>query len=154
MGLLTDQARRLDALRSIRRLLDDAYRIPGTPIRFGWDPLIGLIPGLGDLVTGVLSCAIIVEAHRMRVPRVVVARMVLNIGIDLIVGVLPLVGDAADVFWKANSRNMALLERHAAVEAPASIGDWVFVIGILAFVVVMAVLPLIVMYWLVHRIFG
>ena len=116
--------------------------------------MIGLIPGLGDVVTGVLSCAIIVEAHRMRVPRVVVARMVLNVAIDLVVGALPLLGDAADVFWKANSKNMRLLERHAAIEAPVSIGDWLFVVGIVGVVVVMAALPLIVVYWLFQRILG
>lgn len=135
-------------------MLDDAYGIPGTSVRFGWDPLIGLIPGLGDVVTGVLSCAIIVEAHRMRVPRVILARMVLNVAIDLVVGAVPLVGDAADVLWKANSRNMQLVERHAAVEAPASTGDWLFVIGIIGFVAVVAALPLIVVYLLVQRILG
>jgi hypothetical protein len=138
------------ALRSLQRLLDDAFRVPGTSLRFGWDPLIGLIPWAGDVLTAVLSCAIILQAHHLGVPRVVQLRMVMNVAIDVIVGVIPVFGDVADVFWKSNAKNFALLERHAAEPQPATPGDWLFVAGIIAAVVLIAAVPLIVMYWLVH----
>jgi len=143
-----DLDRRLNALRSLQRLLDDAFRVPGTSIRFGWDPLIGLMPWVGDVLTAILSCAIILQAHHMRVPRVVQLRMVMNVAIDVIVGVIPLVGDVADVFWKSNAKNFALLERHAAEAQPATATDWLFVMGIIAAVVVIAAIPLVVMYLL------
>jgi len=132
------------------RLLDEAFRVPGTKLRFGWDPIIGLIPWVGDLLTAFMGCAIVVQAHKMRVPGVVQLRMLLNIGIDLLAGVVPVVGDAVDVFWKSNAKNFALLERHAPVVQPATRGDWVFVVGIIAAVAAMAAVPLIVLYWVVQ----
>jgi hypothetical protein len=145
-----DHERPLEALRSLKRLLDEAFRVPGTNIRFGWDPIIGLVPWVGDLLTALFSCAIIVQAHRMRIPRVVVVRMLINVGLDVLIGVVPVVGDVADVFWKSNTKNFALLEHHAAEVRPASRGDWLFVIGVLAAVVAMAIVPLVVLYLLVQ----
>lgn len=149
-----DLDRRLSSLRNLQRLLDEAFRVPGTNFRFGWDPIIGLVPWAGDLLTAVLSCAIIVQAHHMRLPRVVQLRMLLNVGIDVIVGVVPLVGDVADAFWKSNTRNLALLERHAAQVRPASPGDWLFVTTVVLAAVVVALLPLVVLYWVVHALMG
>ena len=83
-----DHSARLETLREWQRLLDSAFRVPGTGIRFGWDPLIGLIPWVGDALTALLGCALIVQAHQMRVPRVVQLRMLMNVGIDLLVGVV------------------------------------------------------------------
>lgn len=140
----------MHALRSLQRLLDDAFRVPGTSLRFGWDPLIGLIPWAGDVLTAVLSCAIILQAHHLGVPRVVQLRMVMNVAIDVLVGVIPVFGDVADVFWKSNAKNFALLERHAVRPQPATSGDWLFVAGLIAAVAVIAAVPLIVMYWLVY----
>ena len=137
------------ALRSMQWWLDEAFRVPGTSMRVGWDPIVGLVPWAGDLLTAFMSCAIVLHAHRMRVPRIVQLRMLMNVAIDLLVGAIPLVGDAADAFWKSNSMNMALLERHAAESRPASTGDWVFVVGVLAAIAAVAVIPLIVVYWLV-----
>jgi hypothetical protein len=149
-----DHDRALNSLRSLKRLLDEAFRVPGTNIRFGWDPIIGLVPWVGDFLTALFSCAIIVQAHRMRLPGVVVVRMMLNVAIDVVIGVVPLVGDAADVFWKSNTMNFAILEQHAAEVRPASRGDWLFVVGIIGTVLAMAIVPLIVLYWLVHLIVG
>jgi hypothetical protein len=136
------------ALRSMQWWLDEAFRVPGTTIRVGWDPIVGLVPWAGDLLTALLACAIVLQAHLLRVPRIVQLRMLMNIAIDLVVGAIPIVGDAADVFWKSNSMNMALLERHAGAPRPASIGDWLFVGGILAAIAAVAVIPLVVLYWL------
>jgi hypothetical protein len=146
----TDEHGRVEALRKLTRWLDEAYRVPGTSIRFGWDPIIGLVPWVGDLATALVGCAIVVQAHQMRVPRVVQFRMLLNIGIDLVVGIVPFVGDAADVLWKSNTRNFALLERHALPSVPATRGDWLFVIGVVAAILAMALVPLVVLYWVVQ----
>jgi hypothetical protein len=149
-----DLERRLIALRSLRRLLDDAFRVPGTRIRFGWDAIVGVIPWAGDLVTALMAGAIIVQAHRMRVPRIVQLRMLVNVGIDLAIGLVPFAGDVADVFWKSNTRNMALLERHAAGPGAASAGDWVFVGVVIASVVAMALVPLLLFSLMLQALFG
>lgn len=145
-----DTRERLDALRKLQRLLDETFRVPGTAIRFGWDPIIGLIPWAGDALTAILSCAIIVQAHHMRLPRVVQLRMLFNVAIDLVVGAIPFFGDVADVFWKSNTKNFALLERHAVQAQPPSAGDWLFVGGIIAVIAGLAMIPLFVLYWLAN----
>jgi hypothetical protein len=137
---------RLEKLRRYQHILDSAFRVPGTNVRFGWDPIVGLVPWAGDLLTAVMAGAIVLQAHRFGVPRVVQLRMLINVGIDLLLGVVPFVGDAADVFWKANAKNMTLLERHAAALKPATGGDWVFVGTALAAIGLMALLPLVLMY--------
>ncbi len=142
-----DSDARLRALRRWQRLLDSAFRIPGTGIRFGWDPLVGLIPGAGDVATGVMAVALLVEAHRLRLSRVVQLRMLFNIGIDVLIGLVPLVGDVADVFWKANARNLDLLERHAGGR-PATAGDRVFAVALVLALVAIVALPLLMMMWL------
>jgi hypothetical protein len=141
---------RMRSLRSLQRLLDEAFRVPGTSLRFGWDPLIGMVPWLGDALTAVLSCALILQAHHMRVPRVVQLRMLMNVAIDVIVGAVPFLGDIADAFWKSNTKNFTLLERHAAPGTPPTPGDWLFVGGVMAAVIAMALVPLFVLYWIVH----
>ncbi|MGE5198880.1 MAG: DUF4112 domain-containing protein [Rhodospirillaceae bacterium] len=92
-----DRTRRIELLRRWSRLMDSAYRVPGTAIRFGWDPVVGLVPGVGDAATASFAVAVLYHAHLLGVPRVVLARMLLNTLIDLAVGVVPLVGDVADV---------------------------------------------------------
>jgi hypothetical protein len=149
-----DPARRMQALREWQRFLDSAFRVPGTRFRFGWDPIIGLIPWAGDLLTAVMSCALIMQAHQMRVARVVQLRMLLNVGIDLVVGIVPFVGDVADVFWKSNTKNLALLERHAGQARPATAGDWIFVVSVIAGILLIAAVPVMMMYWVMHALLG
>lgn len=143
-----DLDRRMLALRGWQRLLDTAFRIPGTRIRFGWDPIVGLIPWAGDVATALFACVLIVQAHQMRMPRVVQLRMLINVVADVLVGLVPFVGDVADVFWKANTRNLAMLERHVAQPRPATPGDYLFVAAVLLAVVSVAAIPLFFMYWL------
>jgi hypothetical protein len=138
----------LETLRKLRWFLDEAFRVPGTSIRVGWDPIVGLVPWVGDLVTALVSCAIVFHAHQRRLPRIVQLRMLMNVAIDLLLGAVPIVGDAADAFWKSNSMNMALLERHAGEARPASAGDWLFVAGVIAAILTVALVPLVVVYWL------
>ncbi len=142
-----DDQQRLDALRQIRHVLDDVFRVPGTRVRFGFDALIGLVPWAGDLLTALLGSAIIVEAHRRRVSRLVQLRMLINVTIDLVLGAVPLAGDVADVFWRSNARNMALLEQHLGSRRGATFADWLFVGGLVLSLFAVALLPLVAAYY-------
>jgi hypothetical protein len=110
----TERIARLDALAN---LLDTAFVVPGTNIRFGVDALIGLVPGIGDAVTTLMSLYIVREARELGAPRHLIARMLVNVALDGVVGAVPFLGDAFDVMWRANRRNMALLRNHLAGEA-------------------------------------
>ncbi len=106
----------LSRARTYTRLLDTVARIPGTNIRFGLDPIIGLIPGLGDMAGAVLSGYLVMLAGRAGASRTTIVRMLANVAIDTVGGALPILGDAFDVYWKSNSRNLVLLERTMARE--------------------------------------
>ena len=110
-GSMSREARlaRIDALAN---LLDSAFLIPGTDIRLGLDALIGLVPGIGDVITTALGLYIVNEARALGAPRLLIARMVANVALDGVVGAVPLVGDVFDVAWRANRRNMKLLRDH------------------------------------------
>ena len=100
--------------RTLARALDSAVGIPGTGLRFGLDPLLGLLPGLGDLAGAALSGYIVLTGLRLGVPRTVALRMIANVALDTVVGSVPVIGDLFDAGWKANNRNVALIERHVA----------------------------------------
>lgn len=104
---------RLDRMRAAARLLDSRFRIPGTNIRFGLDAIVGLVPGVGDFAGAIASAYFIYEAARLGAPGPVLARMVTNVGVEALVGAVPILGDLFDVAFKANNRNMRLLEKHA-----------------------------------------
>jgi len=108
----------ISGIRNLARVLDEVVRVPGTNVRFGLDAILGLIPGAGDVLGGLLSSFIILQAARLGAPQSVLLRMVMNIGIDSLVGAVPILGDLFDVAWKSNTRNVALLERYA--ERPAA----------------------------------
>src|SRR5436190_14435085 len=139
--------RGLEVMRRWARVFDSAFRIPGTEIRFGIDPLLGLFPGLGDLASPVFSLFLLWHGARLRVPKVVLARMVLNSLIDVAVGAVPVAGDVFDFAWRANAWNLALLEKHAMPGQRASSGDYVFVILCAVAVIAAALVPLLVL-WL------
>lgn len=116
---LTDtRAPRVQRLRRLSHLLDNAIRIPGTGYRIGLDPIIGLIPGGGDTVGMVLSSAIVMEAARMGASKAVLQQMVFNILLETVAGTVPVAGDIFDVTWKSNVRNIALLEDHLHIARP------------------------------------
>jgi hypothetical protein len=138
----------LALLRRWAVLLDSAFRVPGTRIRFGLDALIGLVPGLGDLVTPAFTVMVLLTALKIRVPPIVLVRMVINAVLDMLLGFVPVAGDLADVFWKADLRNVALLERHAQRHVPPSAGDYMFVVVCLGFVALVALVPLALLLWL------
>ena len=131
---------RLTRVRTLARALDSAVAIPGTSFRFGLDPVIGLIPGLGDLAGAVLSGYIVLAGIRMGVSRSGVVRMLANIAIDTFVGSIPILGDLFDAGWKSNNRNVALIERH--MERPGATrtaNRFVVLIAVVALVLLLAV---------------
>jgi len=138
--------RGLELLRRWARIFDSAFRIPGTQIRFGIDPILGLVPGVGDLASPLLSLLMIWHGARLRVPKIVLARMVFNALIDAIAGVVPVAGDLFDFGWKATAWNLALLEKHAMPGERATSGDYVFVILCSAVLIVVALLPLLLLF--------
>lgn len=107
----------LQRMRALAKFMDTAYRIPGTNFRFGWDAILGLIPGIGDLATGVVSASIVGYALRMGVRKRTMARMLANLGLDVTLGAVPLLGDLFDAGFKGNVRNVKLLEREIARRA-------------------------------------
>ncbi|HXG56926.1 MAG TPA: DUF4112 domain-containing protein [Vicinamibacterales bacterium] len=144
--------RSLVALRKYAVLLDSAFQVPGTRLRFGLDPIVGLVPWAGDLVTGFFSVMIVVHAVRLHVPKVVIARMLLNSGLDLLTGVVPLLGDLFDATFKANLRNLALLERHAQPGITPTRSDYVFVTACILILVAVVAVPMAVAWWLLSQI--
>jgi hypothetical protein len=143
--------RNLDLLRRWAVLLDSAFRVPGTRIRFGLDAIVGLFPGLGDLATPVFALLLLLHAFRMRLPAVVQARMVLNSALDMAMGLVPILGDVADIGFKANLRNLALLERHARPGVLPARGDYVFVIAFAIALIFIALAPILLIVWLLAR---
>jgi hypothetical protein len=121
----------LARVRALSRALDSAFQVPGTRFRIGLDPLLGLIPGVGDVAGGALSAYIVLEAARLGAPRPVVLRMLGNVLLDSLFGSVPVLGDLFDATWKANARNVALLERHVAAPEPTRRSSKVF-LGIVA----------------------
>jgi hypothetical protein len=99
-------------LEAVGRLMDGAFVLPGTNIRLGLDAIIGLVPVAGDVISGLVSSYLIWEARQLGAPRWLIARMMANTFLDTTLGVIPLVGDAFDLMFRANMKNMALLRRH------------------------------------------
>jgi hypothetical protein len=129
-------------------LLDDWFRIPGTAVRFGLDGIIGLIPGLGDALAGILSCVIVLAAWFRGVPYVTLARMLVNLALDVIIGAIPFLGDAFDIAWKANRRNYALMMRHLHEPRRQTWRDWLFLLGLGVAFAAILLAPVIVLVWL------
>lgn len=144
----------LRRLQGISRLLDNAIAIPGIGYRVGLDPLIGLLPGAGDLTTGLMSIYIVFEAARFGVPAATLGRMGLNILVELLLGAVPMVGDLFDVVWKANARNVDLLERHIRNPRPSRRADKLFalvlIVGLLALVIGFATLSIFIVWQLLQ----
>lgn len=137
-----------ESLDALSHLLDDFIRVPGTSIRFGLDGIIALVPGVGDLLQGVASSVIILAAWSRGVPRVVLGRMVANVGIEVLVGLVPVFGDMFDIAWKANRRNYALLTGSLAEPTRHARRSWIFFLALCLVLLVFMVLPLVLFSWL------
>ncbi len=138
-----------ETLGALEFLLDEAFRVPGTRFRFGLDGIIGLIPGLGDVLAGVVSLVIPLAAWIRGVPYVALMRMAVNLGIGVLVGSVPLLGDIFDVVWKANRRNLRLLHRHLREPRRHTWRDWMFLVALACALGVVFALPLALFVWLV-----
>jgi len=136
-----------ERLRWLEVLLDEAFRIPGTGIRFGLDGIIGLVPGLGDAVAGALSLIIPLAAWVRGVPYVTLIRMLANVAIGLLIGTIPVVGDAFDIFWKANLRNYRLLTQSITNPHRRTWRDWGFLLLLGLGIALIFVLPLALFAW-------
>ncbi len=129
-------------------LLDDCFVLPGTQIRFGVDGIIGLVPFAGDVLAGLLSSLIVVAAWFRGAPPVLLARMVANLAIDVGIGMVPVLGDAFDIAWKANRRNYALLSRHLAEPHRHRWRDWAFLLLLCTALLAIFALPLVLLGYL------
>lgn len=146
-----DQAARIQALRRVARLLDSAFRVPGTSMRIGLDPLIGLVPGIGDLVSPLFAIVILLQARALGLPRVVQLRMLINVGLDALVGAVPFFGDLFDFAWKANENNLRLLEDHVFTARRQTAGDWAFVVAMIGILLGIAIAPFVMVAWVISR---
>ncbi|HEY9609536.1 DUF4112 domain-containing protein [Allocoleopsis sp.] len=108
----------LNRIRRLSRLMDTAIGIPGTKFRIGLDPIMGLIPGAGDLISTAFSAYIIYLATRFGLPKEDLGKMIFNIGLEAVVGAVPLIGDLFDAYYKSNIRNLAILEQHLQATQP------------------------------------
>jgi hypothetical protein len=146
---------RLWIARFLADLLDQRFTIPGTQIRFGLDPILGLIPGVGDVVANLTGSVILFIAAQYRLPKVVLLRMGVNIAVNAIIGAIPVFGDIFSIWFRSNAKNAALLERYARGETQsASTADWLFVIAfILALLVAVAGIVLVVA-WLFKQVWN
>lgn len=144
----------VDRARILARALDSAVRIPGTNVRFGLDAVLGLVPGLGDVAGAAMGSYLVLLGSRLGAPKPVLARMVLNIALDTLAGVVPVAGDLFDVAWKANTRNMALLERYIDRPVATRKSSSAFMLVIVAALALLAVggimLAVLVVRWLLE----
>lgn len=135
-----DRSRALAEVEALAWLLDNSIPVPGTGRRFGIDALIGFVPGIGDAVSGAMGLVVVWRGSRMGLPRVVVARMLLNTLLDVAVGMIPILGDAFDLWFKASTRNLNLMRRHLERPDTSTRDDWLVVMGLIGAVVGVIVL--------------
>lgn len=132
----------------LSHLLDDFLRVPGTPIRFGLDGIVGFIPGIGDLLGGLASCILIVAAFVRGVPKVVLARMVLNVAIETAAGSIPFFGNLFDIAWRANRRNYKLLAGSIAEPTRHTASSWLFLAALCLALAALMLIPMLLAAWI------
>ena len=130
-----DRSRELAEVEAIAWLLDNSIPVPGTGRRFGVDAIIGLVPVVGDVVSAGLGLFVVWRASRMGLPRIVVTRMLVVSALDFVIGSIPIAGDAFDLWFKANTRNLALLRRHLQRPETSTRDDWMVVTGLLGVII-------------------
>lgn len=144
----------LRQIELLAHLMDSVFEIPGLRLRFGLDALLGLIPGLGDTATSIVSLYILHAASRHGVSRITMTRMATNVAIDYAIGAIPFAGDVFDVYWKSNRKNAELLRRELEANPtgprPRRVGDWLFFLG-LAGVLLALLVGSITIAWFVIR---
>lgn len=150
-----DERERLIAIADIlAKMLDTTVKIPGTSLYIGLDPLLGLIPGIGDALANLIGTVILGLAARLRVPRIVLARMSLNLLINGVVGAIPIIGDLFSVWFQSNMRNTALLREAAMKPDRETRPDWFYVGGIVGGTVALMLLAIAFVVWLVFKLWA
>ena len=147
-GELVDQ--RLADVEAVARWMDYAFELPGG-YRFGFAGLIGLIPGIGDIIDAIISLYIVNRAIQLGIPRIAIARMMLNVGIEGLLGATPFIGDLFDIVFKANKRNYELLKSHLAHPRAQHRSDWLFLLGTLLIAGAAVALPIWLLAQLLHH---
>ena len=132
----------------LSHLLDDYFRVPGTSIRFGLDGIVGLIPGIGDVLGGLASCIIIIAAWLRGVSYVTITRMIVNVGIESVVGAVPVLGNLFDIAWKANRRNYALLTFSLETPRRERQKSWLFFAAMALTLAGLLLIPTLFLGWL------
>jgi hypothetical protein len=146
------RARRLQQLADLlARILDTAIPIPGTRFSIGLDPLLGLIPGVGDALAGMVGTSILFIAARLNVPRIVMVRMCLNLLLNGVLGAVPGLGDAFSVWFQSNARNAALLRRVSSSPRASTATDWAFVLGLLLGTLLILLAAIAAVLWVIAR---
>ena len=135
----------------IAKVLDTSIRIPGTSWSIGLDPLLGLIPGIGDAMANLIGTVILGLAARLQLPRIVLTRMSLNLLINGTVGAIPIVGDLFSVWFRSHARNAALLREAAMKPDRETHADWFYVAGIIGGTVALLLLAIVFIMWLVYK---
>ena len=141
---------RIADVEGLARWLDYAFVLPGG-FRFGFAGIVGLIPGLGDVVDALVSLYIVGRAIQLGIPRVAITRMLMNVGIEALAGSVPFIGDLFDVVFKANKRNYVLLQSHLSQPRRQRASDWIFVIVLAGLVLLSIALPLVGLIELMKR---
>jgi len=132
--------------------LDQRFTIPGTSIRIGLDPILGLIPGIGDMIANVAGSTILIIAAQSRLPKIVLLQMGLNVAMNAMLGAIPVLGDIFSIWFRSNLRNAQLLERYVNTEGRAStLGNWLFVIAVIGGIILLLVAILIATVWLIKQ---
>ena len=137
-------------MEALAWLLDNSIPIPGTGRRIGIDAIIGLVPGLGDVVSGGLGLVVVARGVQLGLPGVVVARMLVNVALDFVIGSIPVIGDAFDLWFKANQRNVGLVRRYVLAPGSSTAPQWGFFGAILVGMILLAVAVV----WLIGRLLG
>lgn len=135
----------------LAKILDSTIKIPGTPFYVGLDPLLGLIPGLGDILVNLIGTFIMVLAARLQVPRIVMARMSLNLLINGTIGTIPILGDLFSVWFRSHARNAVLLREAATKPQRSNQGDWLYVAGIIGGTIGLLLLAITAVLWIVVK---
>jgi hypothetical protein len=150
-----DAEPRLVFARFVAELLDQRFTIPGTSIRIGLDPIIGLIPGVGDTLANLAGSTILLVGAQFRLPKVVLLRMALNVALNTLIGAIPVIGDLFSIWFRSNVRNARLLElhatRHAQKAAPA---DWLFVMTVIGGLLLLLIGVVVGLSWMFKQLSG
>jgi len=141
--------------RFLAEWLDQRFTIPGTSIRIGLDPILGLIPGIGDMIANLAGSAILLIAAQYGLPKIVLLRMGLNVALNAMIGAIPVFGDVFSIWFRSNVKNAQLLERYVSAEGRASTsGTWLLVIAVIGGIIVLLIAILLATIWLVKQVWN